>query len=391
MDTSTKSGRLHAVALWCVLGLMGLAVTTTVVYGLHTSASTGGQTHSDQLALPELTPWSAIGGCGAGGSGGAGGGGAKWVGMGATGGLLDLELMNSHVVGQTYRFKTLSLRVSGKPHWKMTLGASFPWNSKDGQVQYQTNESPFYAITGGLGDISADIGMSFGATGNISGSLGLSIPTGQYDIKRGSDRASFYLPKSLQNGSGMYNASLGLSYSKDVEDGILLFDVGYSFPFMMRLVSGENEYLDEYFPDSIPASIEDNSRFYYRFKPYGENDLGDRSPSSVSLSAFYGYRGVHGYVHSWGLTFSGQLGLAYNHARETYLYNPTRDADHQMWAGSINYGIEFTRPKFPFFVSIVKPIHDKSDANAPWEWSQPDWKDLLYAWTLAIGVKSTVF
>jgi hypothetical protein len=297
--------------------------------------------------------------------------------------------MNSATIGQNFRFKTLSVRLSGKPHWKLSLGASLPWNSKDGQVQYQTNMPEKYAITGGIGDISADLGMTFGATGQFSGTLGLSFPTGQYDIKRGTDNANYYLPASLQNGSGLYNASLSLSYSRDIEDGILMFDLGYSQPFAMRLFSGENEFLENYFPDGVPEEAEDNSRYYYRFKWYGENDMGDYKPASLSASAFYGNRKVHGYVHSFGVTFSAQLGQAYMHHWDPSLYEPKVDPDQQMWSGTLNYGLEFSRPKYPIFVSIVKPIHDTGDKDM--EWSQPDWKDFLHAWSVAIGVKSTMF
>ncbi len=397
-NTATRSTieRWYSVSIACLLLGLALAITVPVLMkaGSRMSADPVASAPDEALPAPGLVPWRSVGGCGAGGGGGGAGGGAKWVGMGATGGLFDIEVMYSATVGQNYSFKNVSTRISGKPHWKWTLGVSLPWNSKDGEVQYQTNEPPVYAITGGIGDITADAAMTFGATGQFTASLGLTLPTGQYDITRGSDRNRFLLPTNLQNGGGIYNAALTLSYSRDVEDGIWLIDVGGSWPFAMRLLTGENAYIDQF--DNIDverAEAEENHRFYYTFKPYGENDLGDRTPPSLNASVFFGYRGTEHYVHSWGATFTAQLGVAYLHGRRPDVYNPTPDPDHQMWSGSLNYGLEFSRHKYPIFISIVKPIHDQSngDTKEYWLWDGPDWKDFVHSWSVAIGVKSTMF
>jgi hypothetical protein len=391
-ERQSRTGRkLYSVGVRLAL----VAIAAAVVVPLGRQALRQRSQRSDTavagLPAPVLTPWAGVGGCGAGGSGGGGGGGAKWVGMGVSGGLIDAQIMYTATIGQSYRNGSVSVRLSGKPHWKVSLGASIPYNHKDGQYQYQTNIPPEYAITGGIGDVSVDLGLTFGATGQFSGTFGLSMPTGQYDIKRGTDNATFYLPASLQNGTGLWNGSFTLGYSKDVEDGILLFDFGYSHPFAMRLITGENEFLDLYYPDGVPEAAKDNPRYYYRFKWYGENDMGAYSPPSLSASMFYGYRGVHGYVHSFGVSFSAPLGVARMHFYDPSTYAPVPDPDHQAWSGAFNYGIEFSRRKFPIFISVVKPIHDKSSPDAPWEWNQPDWKDFLHSWSAAIGVKTTMF
>lgn len=386
--TRSMGERACLCAMGAVLLTVALGVVALMAHRALTLANVADV--ETELIPPALTPWGSVGGCGAGGSGGGGGGGAKWVGTGVSGGLIDLEVMYSSTVGQTYVNKTVSARLSGKPHYRITTGLSLPWNSKLGQVQYQTNETPTYAVTGGIGDISADISTPFGATGQYSVSLALTLPVGQSDIRRGPDAANFYLPASLQNGGGIWNLSLTLSKTKDVEDGIMMWDLGYSMPFMMRLITQENKYLDEY-SDSAYVNAKDNDRFYYVFKPYGESDMGDFTPQSVNASYFYGYRGKEHYVHSWGITFAAKLGVAYIRDRDPSFYNPVRDPDHQMWSGSINYGLEFSKRKYPIFVSIVKPIHDQSDAEKPWEWNGPDWKDALYSWSVAVGVKSTMF
>ena len=56
--------------------------------------------------------------------------------------------------------------------------------SHQGEVQYRSNQVPVDRTTGGFGDISFDVSQTIGSGGAASLSLALSIPTGQYDIKR---------------------------------------------------------------------------------------------------------------------------------------------------------------------------------------------------------------
>ena len=340
------------------------------------------------IAAPSLTPWQSVGGCGAGGSGGGGAGGPKWIGTDVSGGLVDVEVMYTATIGQTNREKNVSTRLSVKPHYLWTLGLSLPFNSKIGQVQYQTNQDPAYHITGGLGDISLDLSRPFGAEGQVTLSLALTLPTGQYDIKRGSDNASFYLPAGLQNGGGIWAATLGLAHSRIVGDGMLLFDMSYSNPFAMRLFSAKNEFVDEFYTAYRDSTS--NRRFHYRFKPYGENDLGSYAPPGISGSVFYGYRGVPGYIHSWGVSVSFPLGQTWMNNEVPSVYDPKPDPDHANWSGAFNYGVELSRSKLPIFISIIKPIHEKGDEDVP-GWKGPDWRDFLHSWSAAIGVKTTMF
>jgi hypothetical protein len=342
---------------------------------------------ADSGLMPVMTPWRSIGGCGAGGGGGGGGGSPKWVGMGVSGGVVDVEMMYTARVGQTSHVRTINTRFSTRPHWKYTVGLSVPFNQKFSQVQYLTNLPPSDFITGGLGDISLDVARSFGSMGQYSMSLGLTVPTGQYDIRRGTDNASLYLPSNLQNGSGLYNLAVGLSTSRDVEDGLWLFDIGYSHPFSLNF-TGENRYLDNYDPALIADKAD--KRFYYTFKPYGETDMGDVAPPGLSASAFYGYRKIPGRVHSWGISFSAPLAQAWMRDEDPFSYNPEPDPDHQAWSGALHYGIEASRREFPFFFSVIKPIHEKPDAQHD-GWNAPDWKDFIHSWVLAAGVKASAF
>lgn len=364
------------------------------------------QQANDQTIAPltaQLMPWASIGGCGAGGSGGSGGGGAKWVGKGVSGGLLDVQLMMSDAIGQNFDFKTFSSRFSMKPTYTSTLGISVPIVAKTGVMQPQSNIVPSTENTGGLGDLSLDYSTNIGLEGEYSISLALAIPTGQSDIKRGTDNASKILPGSLQKGGGIYSATVGLSYSKDFDDAMLMFDASYSHPFMFS-VTGKNQYMST-FPgfelDSTTAA--DRSRFEYWFKPYGESDLGGFSPPSLSGSVYYGYKGEELYTYSFGVTFSAPLGVAWIPSYLPGAYDPRPDPDFQCWTASLNYGMEFTSAKYPIFIGVSLPFHDKKnppdalvaaqqyDPSIVYKWDPPDFKDMFQAWSFSIGMKATLF
>lgn len=342
------------------------------------------------------TPWSSVGGCGGGGSGGGSADGIKWIGSGVSGGLIDIEVLPKFNFGQNFQNFTIAPRFSFKPTWTTQVGISVPVVSKTGEVQYRSNQPAKNRTTGGLGDLSIDLSKSLGMSGQYSLGLSVSIPTGQYDIKRGPDGGKEILPASLQKGGGLWNASLSLGYTKDVEDGMWLVDGSFSYPFNFSL-TGENQFMDEYFSDYKDSTS--NSRFFYTFKPYGENDLGAYSPPSVSGAIYYAYRGIDHYVHSWGVSFGAPLGVAWVANEKEGKYDPRPDPDHQAWSAAFVYGIEFSRRKFPMYMAVSLPIHDKANDPAANEydpapmrqWDAPDWSDFGQQWTFALGFKATVF
>lgn len=343
---------------------------------------------------PGMMPWQGVGGCGAGGSGG-GSDGIKWIGEGVSGGILDVEILPKFNFGQNFHFISIAPRFSVKPTWKTGLGLSIPFSSKTASVQFGANLQEQTMTTGGLGDITFDVSRIVGSEGQFSLGFSLTIPTGQYDIKRGPESDKKILPNNLQMGGGIYNAGFTLNYTKDVENGMWLFDAGYNYPFNLKLFSKENEFIDSYYSnykDQIG-----NARFYYRAKHYGENDLGDYVPPSLSLGAVYAYRGKENFVHSVGLTFSAPLGVAWIHSYKTDIYNPIPDPDHKAWRASLSYGLEFSREKFPVYIAIAKPISDKSpgdtkgDPNPMKKWNAPDWESFKNEWIIAVGIKSTMF
>jgi hypothetical protein len=380
-----------------LLGLVAYPITRTLILEKNQN-----QTSS---VVPELTPWKSVGGCGAGGSGG-GGGGAKWIGMGVSGGLIDVQVLASTTIGQNYRQHSVSTRLSTKPTYTTTLGLSVPVVSKMGNHQPQSNFEDKTEITGGLGDLAVDWSKSFGMSGQYSLAFALSMPTGQYDIKRGKDNEKEYLSTSLQKGSGLWSPSVTLSYSKDVIDGMWMFDVGYSHPVAINF-HGKNQLIKKE-PDQFKhlaeewddMPVDQRERFEYVFKPYGENDLGGYTPPSMNLAAYYAYRGHDHFVHSWGMTFSTPFGVTWIPNFTAAKYDPFPDPDHKAWTATLNYGIEFSRHEFPLFLAVSLPINDQSNDPNPKdkydpepfkEWDPPDWGDLMQSWTVAVGIKSTMF
>jgi hypothetical protein len=355
--------------------------------------------HPDGLTF---TPWNAVGGCGAGGSGGGGGDGIKWIGQGVSGGLIDVEVLPKFAAGQNFFNVTVSPRFSYKITSALSAGLTFPFSSKTGEVQPRSNLPAKNRTTGGLGDLSLDMSYTFGSIGQFSVSFSQTFPTAQYDIVRGSDRDKIFLPSSLQKGSGMFSSTLGIGFTKDVENGIWLADLSVSNSWMAR-IKGKNRMIKEYFKEyfkNITLSPDDK-RFYYTFKPYGENDFGDFTPPSVSANVHYGYRGVRGQVHSFGMTFSFPLGVAWIRDPSPGIYDPKPDPDHKAWSASFVYGIEFSRESYPLFIAFALPIHDKApkpeDQKHEWDekpmtkWNGPDWGDFLQQWTIGFGFKSTFF
>jgi hypothetical protein len=342
---------------------------------------------SNQVELPPVTPWNSIGGCGAGGSGGGVADGIQWLGNGVHGGLIDVEVMSRSIIRQDFYQLAVAPRFSFKPTWTTTLGVSMPIMSKNGDVSYQSNETSEYHTTGGHGDLTIDFAKAVGFSGEYQMQLSLTLPTGQYDIKRGSDRSMSFLPVDFQKGAGIYSATLQIYRIIDVEDGFWKFDASYTQPFNMKPFSKKNEMLDTYYP--AYKDRKKNDRFYYRFKPYGENDLGGYTPPSVSLGAYYAYRGMEGFVHSYGIYFMAPLAVAWIPEPSINVYDPKPDPDHMAWNSALIYQLEFSRRHFPLFLAVSVPLHDNADPSGSFD--GPDWDDFGNQWIFAVGIKSTMF
>lgn len=388
-----KHSLTRRYALKSALALLSVVLVATFVYHRQREA---GDAHG-RIESPGLLPWEGVGGCGEGGSGGMSGDGIKWIGKGVSGGLIDVEMLPRYSFGRTFSRLSIAPRISFKPTWTTTMGVTVPFASKRGMVQHQTILPPEEHTTGGLGDIAVDVSRTFGMSGQFSAAFSLTVPTGQYDIKRGADHDQKFLPVDLQMGQGVFNAGLSLEYTRDVEDGMWIGRASFQHPFNMRPFSEENEFLDDYFQDY--KGRRNNDRFYYRFKPYGESDLGAYVPPSLATAVYYAYTGKRDYTHSWGVSFSVPLAVAWIPSYETGHYDPRPDPDHQAWSAALTYGLEFSRQKYPLFFAVSLPIHDKAggegkdiyDEDPMKQWNGPDWEDFLQQWTIALGFKSTMF
>jgi len=339
------------------------------------------------LHAPSPTPWSSIGGCGAGGSGGGVEDGLQWIGNGVQGGLVDVEILPRYVIRKSFNQVIVPPRLSVHLPSAINAGVTIPIMTKNGDVQYMSNQEPQYHSTGGIGDIVIDASRPFGFSGAFDIQASLTLPTGQYDIKRGSDQAMRFLPVDFQMGSGVYCAGLKLSCTFDREEGFWKVDGSYNHPFNMKPFTSENAMMGEYFEKY--RDRKGSRRFYYRFKPYGESDLGAYVPPSVSLAGYYAYRGREGYVHTWGACFNAPLGVAWIPSPDVSVYDPRPDPDNMMWSGALIYELEFSRPKYPILLGISLPLHDRRDGRGGFD--APQWGDFMNEWIFALGIRSTMF
>jgi hypothetical protein len=386
-----RRNTLHKVALFAAAAVIPLAAFFCL--GLHW----------DNAAA--LTPWQCVGGCGAGGSGGTGAE-VKWIGTGVSGGLIDAEVMGSSTLGENFRYQQIRTRLSWKPTWTTNLGLTVPIVSKIGTLQPKTNVDDKTEMSGGLADIIVDFSKSIGMEGQYSAMFNLTIPAGQYDIKRGRENEMLYLPTTLQRGSGTFTASLGLSQTMDVAKGLWVFEAYYNHPFALNFhgknqsVNSKNDQYNDINARWDLLSADQKKRFDYWFKPYGENDLGGYTPPSMTAAVYFGSRRVEHYVHSFGVKGWVPFGVAWIPDFSASTYNPVPDPDHKTWSVTLHYGLEFSRSEYPLYLSINKVIISGSNKNdmknafdeaALRKWRTPDMKDLLNMWTFAFGIKTTMF
>lgn len=338
---------------------------------------------------PALAPWQSIGGCGAGGSGG-GSSGIRWIGGGVSGALIELEVLPKTNFGQTFLYTLAEPRLSYRPRYTTELGLSLPVGVKEMEVQYQTNMEQQLVRNGVRGDLTADLRQSFGNHGQYAAQLSLTFPTGQYDAKRGSDLSKNILPQSLQMGRGVYSGTLGLSYTRDNDKSMVLFDGYFSYPFMIRL-DGKNQYLTSDYRNYAATTGPTGTRFQYGswFKPYGESDRGDYYPPSASFDAIYAYRGVPRLVQSFQLFFLAPMGVRWIHSYDPAIYDPRPDPDNRPWDLVLGYGLEFSRDNLPVFAGVGLPLHARRNVSG--RWNAPDWEQLGQEWIVGLGFKAALY
>ncbi len=335
-----------------------------------------------------IMPWRNIGGCGAGGSGG-GSSGVRWIGRGVSGALLDVEFMPKINFGQTFLITMADPRLAYHPRWSTELGLSMPIGMKEMEVQYQTNLEPQLIRNGSRGDLTADARQLFGDHSQYAAQLSLTFPTGQYDAQRGTDRSKNVLPQGLQMGRGIYSGTMGLSYTRDSDQGMMLFDGYFSYPFMIRF-DEKNEYLETDYRAYANTTGETRSRFHYGswLKPYGESDRGDYYPPSASFDAIF-VRRAERTVQSFQLTFSAPMGVRWIHSPDPALYDPMPDPDNRAWDLALGYGLESSSETMPLFFGVGMPVHAKRSVAG--DWTSPDWGNVGQEWILALGFKALLY
>ncbi len=382
---------------WIACGLIVCVMVFVFVHALRASRR--------DTTRGVLTPWQCVGGCGAGGAGGTAAD-IKWIGQGVSGGLIDAEVMSSLTLGENFDYKQVKTRLSMKPTWSTGLGLTIPIVSKLGSLQPKTNYDDNTEQTAGLADMMLDFSKTLGAEGEYSASLNLTMPTGQYDVKRGKENEMLYLPTTLQRGSGVFIAALGLTRTMDVDKGLWIMESFLSWPFAVNFY-GKNQFVnnnqDQY--NGVNSrwdllSDEQKKRFQYYFKPYGENDLGGYVPPSITAAVYYANRRQARYVHSYGVKVWIPLGVAWVPEYTASSYNPVPDPNNKTWSITLHYGLEFSKPEYPFYFAINKTITSRStpNANNPFDdkplsrWHGPDMKELINNnWIFALGFKATMF
>ena len=178
------------------------------------------------LSTHLLKPWEAVGGCGAGGGSGAGAS-IDWIGQGVSGGYVDFQFMpsfsaTSKVPGSSItESKSLTLPITATIHIRsLALGITVPFKSAT------CSKEPGTISTTGLGDISLSLSRPLGTENQFSLSVGLSLPTGRYDIFQ--DGSTDFVAAPGQMGTGVLSANGSLSLTKDKDWGLYIFGIDYS-------------------------------------------------------------------------------------------------------------------------------------------------------------------
>jgi hypothetical protein len=180
----------------------------------------------------------------------------------------------------------------------------------------------------------------------------------------------------------------------------VLLDGYFYYPFALSF-NGKNAYIDgEY--RAYHDATEERKRFYYWFKPYGENDRGGYFPPAINLDGIYTYRGMHKVVQSFQVFFSAPLGVRWMpyYDNTSGLYDPRPDPDNRAWDLIVAYGVEFSSDRVPVFLGLGLPIHDRvqTPPNGEvfnqkyyWTWNGPDWRNFGREYLFALGIKMAMF
>ena len=312
--------------------------------------------------------WLAVAGCGAGGGGGSAGAG-KWIGRGATGGAVDVELTQNRTIGGDYDYQQLSLGVSRKVASVHTLSLGLGWKSNTFEISPYMTSADYFGTkteqTGGFGDLSLGWSRTFGDVGQWSGGITATLPTGQWDIKRNFSNADRYAPwltPDVQPGSGHYGLSATIERTFDKDWGLWLVGGSYSAAFARTSECGTSSspalryaQCQEDHPSALTWrlwELRHNTSDEYHGAP------GTSATQSDVVSA-YAHVAVREEtaMHSLGATLSVPLGPSASWDR-----GPNGPGslltEHQDVSLKLSYGVEISiDPRnYPLFFSIGLPF-----------------------------------
>ncbi|MBD3421801.1 MAG: hypothetical protein GF398_16935 [Chitinivibrionales bacterium] len=286
-------------------------------------------------------------------------------------------------------------RLYGFARKHIVLGISMPLLFNRGEKQQAALFRTSYLSTGGVGDLSIDGGYILYVQKPILLRLALKFPTGVYDAARGPEADRRYVPANMQPGSGIYTLTLSVRHQRAMlNKGEWNLFAAYSFPFHMRLASGKNEFLDERL--QYYSQETSDKRFYYHFKPYGENDIGRYVPPTLHISWHYAHIVNHFFRHTWATLVSFPLGVAWIPDERIDRYAPYPAHDHRMWRSTWRYVPELRIKGISLMWFVALPLHDKTNAsNSEDKYDEsphtrldgPDWSGILRQWSLGTGIR----
>jgi hypothetical protein len=287
------------------------------------------------------------------------------------------------------------MRMTGFVNRWVLLGISAPLKSSRGTVQAHQHLVPYDATGGGIGDVSVDATAILLATNPVALQLGLQFPTGAYALARGRQNEEQNLPSRLQPGSGLHALIVALRHERSLFGrGQWGFSGRCVFPFALRLSSGKNEFLHTRFAHH--AGETDNSRFYYRFKPYGENDLGRYIPAHAILTATYSHPSDDKFHHSAVVRLSIPFGVHWQPSHIATHYDPYPDPNHRAWTSTWVYMPEYRMDALSLMGFIAVPLSDSPNGSNPADrydatpfsrLDGPDWREFPRQSSFGLGFR----
>ncbi|MBD3320627.1 MAG: hypothetical protein GF350_05990 [Chitinivibrionales bacterium] len=249
--------------------------------------------------LPEarlcIVPWKSIGGCGVGGGSATGGASVRWIGRGAPGALLDMEMrLGKSVINATgggmasRNYTTIPLTFGFHPHiMDLTLSMPLQWKEEI------TSESSEKKIAG-IGDISFSLAKGLGMEGQLQVQWGLTLPTGRADIY---DLGHQLVVSDMQLGSGVFGTNLAVDYTITREWGMVMVGGTYSTALLYLSTTETTWDYELERAESVRKKLA-----WARDKTFSYiNDKEVRRSDMIDIHAYLGIKREYT-MHSFGIT-----------------------------------------------------------------------------------------